>query len=183
MGKPKISGQSMAVEVHATTKIVLPGERLATRSRSSHEWRNVEQQPIGDNSDPRIAPNSNESSSRQQAQQEDGRSSGNVVPVEGPDVTNGDSVGKHRAVAIELKLVEKRDLQRMQRDQPGPTPMIKTGANAHRDAARGRTCQRLSAQGAIQLNANGDMQVQDFSPADAFIVPNLCPERTAFVVR
>jgi hypothetical protein len=27
------------------------------------------------------------------------------------------------------------------------------------------------------------LQVQDFSPADAFSVPNLCPERTAFVVR
>ena len=58
----------------------------------AYEWRNVEQQPIGDDSDPRIAPNSNESLSRQQAQQEDGRSSRNVVPVEGPDVANGDSV-------------------------------------------------------------------------------------------
>ena len=50
---------------------------------------------------------SDERLGRQQGQQEDGRSARDVMPMEGPNIPDRDSVRKHRAVAIEFELVRK----------------------------------------------------------------------------
>ena len=82
-----------------------------------HQWRNIEEQPIGDDSSRGTTRDSDERFGRQQGQQEDGRSAGDVMPVEGPNIPDCDSVRKHRAVAIELELIEKCD----DRECDGPT--------------------------------------------------------------
>src|SRR6185295_15561062 len=99
---------------------------------------------------------------RQQGQQEDGRSARDVMPMEGPNIPNRDGIRKHRAVAIELELMEKRD----DRECDGPT--------------EARANDQKSQRTVIEAQA---LQVHDFSLAAAFRVANLCPERTAFVVR
>ena len=92
------------------------------------ERREIEQQPIDDNSGAGIPAQPDIDLGRQQTEEKDRHAAGDVVPVERPDILDRDGIGKHRAVGVKLQLIDERDDDEC--DRPAQTNSDHQGAQA-----------------------------------------------------